>query len=410
MDIDGHYRALGVPPTASPEEIKRAFRTLARDLHPDSNPGKDTTAAFQRISQAYDTLKDPERRASYDAEGARRMREEEARRQAYSSGAKPRSTGSGAKAGEAPLRAEVRLCARCGRLSAQPRAVFFMAVRGLLTVTRVRRKGGIYCPRCAMRIGLGENLLNWVFGWWSLPFGPLRVLEASITNMIGGEKPAADNVNLLYQQALGFHFAGHEKIARGIIEDALKLAPNLRMRDQLLALKRQLGGEGKSRVYLNNEWWLFDKPIFYAQAVPLGLLIAMIVSTMMSMVNIQIFDWRALGRDIENSVGAMLHIAPKDTPGIAGEAPEGQLQEVTGDGVVLYAAPSTNARKLGTLRKGIRVVVITNGAVGGWAAIVLPDQRVGYAAASGLQPVAVEPAVTPDGADLLSPPTDRATR
>ncbi|MEM6903174.1 MAG: DnaJ domain-containing protein, partial [Pseudomonadota bacterium] len=50
LDFEGHYRILDVLPTASSEEVKRAFRRRARDLHPDRNPGKDTTADFQRLT------------------------------------------------------------------------------------------------------------------------------------------------------------------------------------------------------------------------------------------------------------------------------------------------------------------------------------------------------------------------
>ena len=58
-----HYATLGVAKTATPDEIKRAFRKLASQHHPDK--GGDT-AEFQKIQAAYDTLGDPEKRAAYD--------------------------------------------------------------------------------------------------------------------------------------------------------------------------------------------------------------------------------------------------------------------------------------------------------------------------------------------------------
>lgn len=58
-----HYATLGVPRTASPDEIKRAFRKLASQHHPDK--GGDT-AKFQAIQAAYDTLGDAAKRAAYD--------------------------------------------------------------------------------------------------------------------------------------------------------------------------------------------------------------------------------------------------------------------------------------------------------------------------------------------------------
>ena len=73
LDFEGYYKALGIPPTASADEVKRAFRERARDLHPDRNRTRDTTAEFQKLSAAYEVLKDPKKRADYNAEGARRL-------------------------------------------------------------------------------------------------------------------------------------------------------------------------------------------------------------------------------------------------------------------------------------------------------------------------------------------------
>lgn len=63
---DSHYSVLGVAPTASAEEVKRAYRKKARQSHPDA--GGDTEE-FKAVAKAYGTLIDPEKRRRYDAYG-----------------------------------------------------------------------------------------------------------------------------------------------------------------------------------------------------------------------------------------------------------------------------------------------------------------------------------------------------
>ena len=61
-----YYDVLGVPPGAGADEIKRAYRQLARRYHPDIS-GDDRGTAFLEVARAYEVLRDPDRRRSYDA-------------------------------------------------------------------------------------------------------------------------------------------------------------------------------------------------------------------------------------------------------------------------------------------------------------------------------------------------------
>jgi molecular chaperone DnaJ len=64
--VADHYEVLGVSRDASPDEIKKAYRRLARELHPDVNPSPEASERFKLVTHAYDVLSDPQQRQQYD--------------------------------------------------------------------------------------------------------------------------------------------------------------------------------------------------------------------------------------------------------------------------------------------------------------------------------------------------------
>lgn len=76
MKYKDYYAALGVPRDADAETIKKAYRKLAREHHPDVSAAPGAEARFKEIAEAWQTLKDPEKRAAYDELGRRPAGEE----------------------------------------------------------------------------------------------------------------------------------------------------------------------------------------------------------------------------------------------------------------------------------------------------------------------------------------------
>lgn len=215
-DSKKYYEILGVSQQASANDIKKAYRKRAQELHPDKNPNKNTTRDFQLLQEAYNTLKNPSSRAHYDA-----LDHSFEYQQAHSH-AKPHSR---PHPPYSSLSKDPVQCSRCGALSAQPRYVVFFEVKSFVSVSLKSPLEGIFCSKCACFVSLKGSLITWIFGWWGLfPVGIIRSFQALFINLIGGIRPPDINARILGQQALYFKNAGNLALAKAVITDALKEA------------------------------------------------------------------------------------------------------------------------------------------------------------------------------------------
>ena len=224
-DHAGYYRTLGLEAGASAAQIKAAYRSLAMELHPDRNPGRDTKARFQALSHAYAILSAEKKREQYDADSVVR---------------EAQNAASGSMPGAPPLYAPI-CCSHCQAVSAQPRYRVFYTVYGWLWGADRKANQGVFCGRCEFRVGILATATSLITGWWSLT-GPSRTIHALYANFRGGHFEH-QNARLMGCQSMYFAHAGKIELALAVAAQAMDLvrsAPASNAADNLTGLAQSL--------------------------------------------------------------------------------------------------------------------------------------------------------------------------
>ena len=205
-DPRGYYRLLKVPTSASPEQIKQAYRALAKALHPDLNRGQDTTQAFQAVNEAYSVLSDPQQRAAYDQTG---------------SAVPPPMPSAGPRTSTPPpfYQVEPYTCVDCGCVSPKLRHIKYTQVVSYIIGSHRSNIWGVFCEKCASKRLTKASLITGAVGWMSVP-GVLFSAHALGRNLTGGQQQNLINLEICTRQAVYYFTRGEMANARIAAIDA----------------------------------------------------------------------------------------------------------------------------------------------------------------------------------------------
>ncbi|MGV3548286.1 J domain-containing protein [Rhizobium sp.] len=250
-DPEGLYRALGVSPAADPDEIKNAYRRLAKETHPDAG-GKGSEFQFHRIYNAYKILSDDNARARYD----RRFTLEDAEHSWL---------------GIHPVK-----CSRCRKVTAQPRTLTFERIYSILFFSFRRPTSGVFCTRCAQISSVRASFTTALFGWWAVPVAPFLTLRTIARNAMGGVRDEEADEELLWQNSRAFAAQGNRKLSYAL---ATKLTtatdPDIAEEARELVEDMEARGANRRKIKLKDPWRI--KPmaamshLMLAAVLPVGI-------------------------------------------------------------------------------------------------------------------------------------------
>ena len=245
------YEVLNVSREASSEEIKAAYRTRAKELHPDRNRSHDATAKFQQLQEAFSVLGSPERRQLYDQ------------------GKFAQAIDPSTKATEAEF--DPVTCDGCKCISAQPRFVQYDRVISVIFASYRIRPAGVFCPSCASKRLFWNTLITGCIGWLGV-WGFFWSLAGVIRNLCGGTRSAGLNSFVLARQGAYFLERGDKELAHALATESLEYFRRSKPADSDYELGKS-GGEISrlilekpisTRIRIRSRWSGWPIPARYA--------------------------------------------------------------------------------------------------------------------------------------------------
>lgn len=179
-DANGYYEELKVKYDATLEEIKDNYRQIAKKWHPDSNKSEEALEKFQKISVAYDVLKDEKKRIIYDLLS-----------QVYDKN-------------NVPDMFSLKIYKNMSnKEDASIRSLKMTRVVGKLFTQSIKEEKIICNKDEAEKQVLITSVKNWLFGWWS-PKAFINNIKAIMSNIKNIEMNKADNLRLLVHNSLAY--------------------------------------------------------------------------------------------------------------------------------------------------------------------------------------------------------------
>jgi len=246
------YDILGVPESATAEQIKDAYRASVLKYHPDVNKAPNAQRLTEMLNSAYEVLSDPAKRQQYDAQ--------------IRSG-----TATASEPGEPDHEMwDMLTCDGCGTIHPHLRFANFFRVWSIVFYTRMIGIGGVLCPDCRSRRATTSALFSAILGPWGLPWGIIYTLRALIAAARGGEFPRLENAQLLRHQALAFLQRNYLSESLTNFQNSLKFEKN----DQVSSIVKE---STYSQVpVLPNTGWLRGQTIGLASFfIPVVLIFAL---------------------------------------------------------------------------------------------------------------------------------------
>lgn len=227
-----YYEILGVAQTATPDEIKAAYRAAMLKYHPDVNAAPNAQRLTELINEAYSVLSDATKRRSYDG--------------SIASGTAPIESGA---ASEHPW--DFFACDGCGKVDVHSRCATFFKVFSIIFYSQARGVGGVLCPECRSKIAISSALFSAFLGPWGFPWGIFYTFRALLASLRGGELPRQQNAQLLRHQGLAFLQRGYINEARTALTASLRFERNPQVVDllneEIFSVSTILPGPGWSK-------------------------------------------------------------------------------------------------------------------------------------------------------------------